>query len=77
MIGREIGDKGMQKGDYLMGLKPIVSHADLDRERHRELAGVLHLLLQDVGHDGQLVIGDFENKLVMHLENHAGAEIAG
>ena len=53
------------------GLPPVLSDANVDRERHGQLGGVLH----DFAHDSGDLIGlsfrRLEQQLVMHREDHA------
>ena len=57
-----------------MRLAPARSHPDVDLERHVEGMGILHLPTDQLTDRVDLVLGRFEDQLVVALEQHPGLE---
>ena len=60
---------------YLFHIPPIIPKGEVRDQRNFELDHILHAVLHQISYPLRLVLGDFEEQLVMHLEDHAGAQL--
>jgi len=60
-----------------LGLEPIIAFAEIDDQRDRERRGVLHLVFDESHELIALGARDLEYELVVNLEEHAAAHLAG
>src|SRR5712664_3738408 len=65
----------LQEACLTLGIDPILSSTNSYDERHAQIGHPFHLAFYKGTGNRPLVLGNFEDQLVVHLQDHLGAQI--